>query len=399
MVDKIITAPKTKEAIRIRDMNSPCPTHRPIAALLLSLATGVLFSPSSLAAAAPRETARDAVLNLYSWTDYFPKPIRDRFQSDTGIKVNFAVFDNPDAVETLLSVGHSGYDVVIVNASPHLAREAPHGFFTKLDKARLPNLKHADAQVMQVLQGVDPGNQYAVPWMWGTTGIMYDRERIRAALPTVPDNPLDLVMKPAIAGKFANCGISVLDSWVDILPLVAHYLGQKDLSTEPTALAAVMKTLAAIRPYLRRIASSGYFEQLANGELCLAIGYSGDAMIARRMIREGHIDRNVVYAFPREAVPLYIDTLTVPVDAPHADAALTFINYVMRPDISAAVTRDIGFATGNGAAVALLPAEVRNNPAVFPPPEVRARFLLGRVYTPEETRTFTRAWQRFKAGT
>jgi len=375
--------PTTKS--RILGARSPAAGIAGTALLLLSMTAG----------AAPREPA----LNLYSWVDYFPKSIRDRFQADTGIKVNFTVFDNPDAVETLLSVGHSGYDLVVVNASPHLAREIPHGFFTRLDKAKLPNLQHADVQVMQLLQRTDPGNQYAVPWMWGTTGIMYDRDRIRASLPALPDNPLDLVMQPGIAGKFANCGISVLDSWVDVLPLVAHYLGQKDLSAEPVALEAVVKALAAIRPHLRRIASSGYFEQLANGELCLAIGYSGDAMIARRMIREGHLDRTIEYIFPREVVPLYIDTLAIPVDAPHPDAALTFINYVMRPDISAAVTRDIGFATGNGAAVPLLPPEVRSNPAVFPPPQVRARFLLGRVYTPEETRAFTRAWQRFKTGT
>jgi len=345
-------------------------------------------------ASAPRE----AVLNLYSWPDYFPKPIRDRFQATTGIKVNFTVFDSPDTVETLLSVGHSGHDLVIVNASPHLAREAPRGFFRALDRTRLPNLRNADPQIMQLLQRSDPGNRYAVPWMWGTTGIMYDRARVRAALPALPANPVELLMKPALAGKLATCGISVLDSWIDILPMASNYLGQEDLSAEPQALDAVMKALEHIRPYLRRIASSGYFEQLANGELCLAVGYSGDAQIAQRLVREGHMDRIIDYAYPAGIIGMYIDTLAIPVDAPHPDAALAFIDYLMRPEVSAEVARQIGFGPGNAAAVPLLPPEVRNNPAVFPPPVVRARMQLGRVYTPEETRTFLRAWQRFKVG-
>ncbi len=149
---------------------------------------------------------------------------------------------------------------------------------------------------------------------------------------------------------------------------------------------------------LRRIASSGYFEQLANGELCLALGYSGDAMIARRMVREAQGKRVVEYAFPRERVPLFIDAIAIPADAPNPNGAQAFIDFVMRPDVSAAVVRDIGFGSGNGAAVALLEPAVRNNPAVFPPPEVRARFALGRLYTPLETRIFNRAWQRFKTG-
>lgn len=358
----------------------------------------MLFFAALASQAAERQTGRGAVLNLYSWSDYFPKGIRDRFEAESGIKVNYTVFDNPDTVETLLSVGHSGYDLVIVNATPHLAREAPRGFFLRLDKARLPNLLHADAQVMHALQRSDPGNRYAVPWMWGTTGVMYDRDRVQAALPALPANPVELLMNPALAAKLEKCGISVLDSWIDILPMVSSYLGQKDLSAKPQPLDAVMKALGAIRPYLRLITSSGYFEQLANGELCLAVGYSGDAMIARRMVREGHLNRTIDYGFPKGVVGMYIDNLAIPADAPHVDAAYAFLDFVMRPEISAAVARDIGFGPGNAAAVPLLPTEVRSNPAVFPPPEVRARMQLGRVYTPEETRVFLRAWQRFKSG-
>jgi putrescine transport system substrate-binding protein len=341
---------------------------------------------------------RAKVLNLYSWTDYFPKSLRAQFQAQTGVRVNLAVFDSPDTVETVLSVGRSGYDLVIVNAAPHLGREAPKGFFKKLDKARIPNLKNTDPQVMQVLQQMDPGNQYAVPWMWGTTGIMYDRDKIKSLQAVLPANPLDLLFKKELSSKFAGCGISMLDNWQDVMPMVARYLGQPDISTDAAALDAVVSKLLEAKPYLRRIASSGYFEQLANGELCLALGYSGDAMIARRMVKETQGKRVVEYAFPRERTPLYIDAIAIPADAPNPDAAQAFVNFIMRPDVSAAVVRDIGFAPGNAAAVPLLEPAVRNNPAVFPPADLRARFALGRIYNATESRIYNRAWQRFKTG-
>lgn len=359
---------------------------------LCAIALGLCITDAAPAA------DRAHTLNVYAWSDYFPVSVREQFQAQTGIRINYTVFDDPDAVETTMAVGHSDYDIVVTNAAPHLGREVPKGFWKKLDQSRIPNARNADPKIMQMLQSVDPGNQYAIPWMWGTTGLMYDRDKIKSLMPNAPLNSLDLVFKKELAAKFAKCGINMLDSWVDIMPMVARYLGQKELTTDPIALNAVVAKLQEARPYLRRIASSGYYEQLANGELCLAIGYSGDAMIARRMIRESQSKLNVEYAHAREAVPLYIDTLVIPADSPNADGAHLFMNFVMRPEISAAVTRQIGFASGNAAAVKLLEPAIRNNPAVFPPDEVRARFFLGHPYSPQETRIFVRAWQRFKTG-
>jgi putrescine transport system substrate-binding protein len=207
-----------------------------------------------------------------------------------------------------------------------------------------------------------------------------------------------MIFKKEVAAKFEKCGISMLDSWQDILPLVARYLGQPQLSSEPKQLAAVVKQLEEIRPLLRRISSSGYYEQLADGELCLSLGYSGDAMIARRMTKEGGTKVQIDYAFPRVFVPLYIDSLVIPADSPNYAGALTFINYMMRPEISAEVTRFIGFASGNAAALPYLDPSMRTNPVVYPPEEVRARFEMERVYTSDELRIFNRAWQRFKTG-
>jgi putrescine transport system substrate-binding protein len=234
--------------------------------------------------------------------------------------------------------------------------------------------------------------------MWGTVGVIYDADKLKAIVANLPAESLDLIFKKELAAKFEKCGINLLDSWQDIMPLVARYLGQPQLSAEPAQLEAVMKKLTEIRPYLRRISSSGYYEQFADGELCVAIGYSGDAMIARRMAKESNTKVEVAYAFPRISVPLYIDSMVIPADSPNYAGALRFINFMMRPEISAEVTRFIGFASGNAAALPFLDPAMRANASVYPPPEVRARFEMERVYTSEEMRLFNRSWQRFKTG-
>ena len=341
---------------------------------------------------------RAKVLNIYAWSEYFPTSLIARFQAETGIHVNYAVLDSPATAETILSVGHSNYDIVTMNAAPELAREIPKGFWKKLDQTSLPNARNADPQVMQLLKSVDPDNQYAVPWMWGTTGLIYNSDKIKAIMPNAPLGSLDMILKKDVAAKFAACGISMLDSWGDVLPMVSRYLHQPRLSANKADLDAVMAKLQEVQPYIRRISTAGYYQQIAEGELCLAIGYSGDAMVARRMVNESHGSVKVDYSFAREMVPFYIDSMVIPADSPNPAAAHAFINFVMRPEISASVTRCIGFATANAAAVPLLEPAVRGNAIVYPPPAIRSRFELQNAYTPEETRAFTRAWLLFKSG-
>jgi putrescine transport system substrate-binding protein len=341
---------------------------------------------------------RAKVLNIYAWPEYFPKSLIAQFQSETGIHVNSTVLDSPDTAETILSVGHSNYDLVTMNASPQLAREIPRGFWKKLDLAAIPNARNADPLVMVALKSVDPGNQYAVPWMWGTTGLIYNTEKIKSIMPNAPLDSLDMILKKDVAAKFAGCGIGMIDSWGDVLPMVSRYLHQPRLSANKQDLDAVMAKLQEIQPYLRRVSTAGYYQQLAEGELCLAIGYSGDAMIARRLVGESQGKVKLDYSFVREIVPFYIDNMVIPADSPNSAGALAFINFVMRPQVSAAVTRFIGFATANAAAVPLLEPAVRANSIVYPPPAVRGRFELQSAYTPEETRAFTRAWLLFKSG-
>jgi putrescine transport system substrate-binding protein len=358
----------------------------------------VVFVLSCLGATAALAADRSRVLNIYAWPEYFPPDIVAKFEAESGIHVNYAVLDSPEMAETILSVGNSNYDLVTMNAAPELGREIPRGFWKVLDKARIPNAGNADPKVMQVLSRVDPGNQHAVPWMWGTTGLIYNVDKVKAAAPDAPLDSLDMVFKKDLAARFARCGIGLIDSWGDILPMVAHYLGQPALSPDPAQLRAVMAKLDEVKPFIRRISTSGYYQQLAEGELCLAIGYSGDALIARRMVRESHGSIKIDYSFARQMVPFYIDSMAIPADSPNPSAALAFIDFVMRPAVSASVTRFIGFATANAAAMPLLEPEVRNNAVIYPPPEVRERFELQKVYTPDEARVFDRAWLEFKSG-
>jgi putrescine transport system substrate-binding protein len=372
----------------------------PTQAIKISLAAaGLLLAANPALFGIPAHAAdRAHTLNIYAWAEYFPPALLAKFEAQSGIHVNYTVLDSPETAETILSVGSSNYDLVTMNAAPELGREIPKGFWRVLDPSRMPNAKNADPKIMQLLSRVDPGNQHAVPWMWGTTGIMYNVDKIKAIMPTAPTASLDMVFKKEVAAKFATCGIGLIDSWGDIMPMVARFLGQPALSVDPAKLAAVAAKLKEIRPYIRRVSTSGYYQQLAEGDLCLAIGYSGDALIARRMVGESHGTIKVDYSFAREMVPFYIDSMVIPADSPNPNGASAFIDFVMRPEVSASVTRFIGFATANAAAVPLLEPAVRDNAVIYPPSDVRDRLELQKVYSPEEARAFNRTWLEFKSG-
>jgi len=361
----------------------------------------VLVAGCSLAACGPNDKvppAHDRVLNLYSWAEYFPDSVIRKFETETGIKINYSVFDSNDVAETTLSAGQSGFDLVTVNASPHLGRQIPKGLWRPLDRSKLHNLGNVDAKLLQMLARVDPGNRYAIPYMWGTTGLIYNPDKIHSLVPDAPVTSLAMILRPELAARFKSCGISVLDSWVDMLPIISGYLGQPDLSAEPGALGAIVQVFAQVRSSIRRVTSSGYYDQLARGELCLSIGYSADAMVARRRAAELGNGVRIEYSQPDETVQVYIDAYAIPATARNVDAALRFIDFTLRPDIGAEIARSTGFAIANSAAIDRLEPELRNNHIVYPPPEVRERFTLGRGYRMEETRMFSRTWLRMKTG-
>jgi len=358
----------------------------------------IIVSIMTLAACGKAAHDRTRVVNIYAWAEYFPPAVIAKFEAETGLHVNYAVFDSVDVAETALSVGSSNYDIVTMNASPHLAREIPKGFWKPLDRSKIPNANlNADPQILKLLAPLDPGSVHAIPWMWGTVGVLYNPDKVKAQ-GALPANPLDMILDKETAHHFQACGINVLDSWQDVLPMVARYLGQPRLSVDPDKLEPVVAKLAEIRPFLRNIATAGYYEKLATGDLCVALGYSGDAMVARRMAKEAHSTTLIDYAYAPGTVPLYVDSMVIPADSPNAAGALSFINFMMRPEISAEVTAFIGFASGNSAAVPLLDPALQNNRIVYPPAEIRARFEIEPVYTSDELRLYTRVWQRFKTG-
>ena len=338
------------------------------------------------------------VLNLYTWAEYFPSSVLDEFEAETGIKVNYSTLDSNDVAETTLSAGHSGFDLVTVNASPHLGRQIPKGLWLPLDLAKIPHRANVDPRLLEIMRGVDPNNRYAIPYVWGTTGIIFNPEKILGIMPDAPVDSLAMIFQPDIAARFQQCGISVLDSWVDILPMISLYLGHKKLDTDSATLAQISAAFARVRPFIRRINTPGYYDQLARGELCLAIGYSADAMAAQRLAAQLRTGVHLEYRQPLEGIPMYIDAFAIPADSRHVAAALKFIDFVLRPEVAVELAQATSFAIANATAMAQLSPELRNNPMVYPTASARNRLVLDRPFSMEQTRLLSRTWLRMKTG-
>jgi putrescine transport system substrate-binding protein len=362
------------------------------------LGLAALCGLAACAKQTPVEADDGKVLNLYTWAEYFPSSVIDEFQAETGIKVNYSTLDSNDVAETTLSAGHSGFDLVTVNASPHLGRQIPKGLWLPLDLARIPHRDNVDPRLLEIMRAVDPTNQYAIPYVWGTTGIIFNPAKILAIMPDAPVDSLAMIFQPDIAARFQQCGISVLDTWVDILPMISLYLGRKELDPDPATLARISATFARVRPFIRRINTPGYYDQLARGELCLAIGYSADAMAAQRLAAQLHTGVHLEYRQPVEGIPMYIDAFAIPADSRHVAAALKFIDFVLRPNVAVELAQATSFAIANATAMAQLSPELRNNPMIYPTASARNRLLLDRPFSMEQTRLLSRTWLRMKTG-
>ena len=350
--------------------------------------------------AAPESTgAPDTgkVLNLYIWSDYLaPNALAD-FEKQTGIKVHVSYFDTNETLETRLLAGHSGFDVVVPTAS-YFERQIRAGVYLGLDKAKLPNLKNMDAQLMSRVALHDPDNAHGVIYTWGTDGIGYNEAMIKALVPDAPLDSWRLVFDPAVARTIAKCGISVLDSPAEMVRMVLSYLGRDPNSQKPEDLAAAEATMTKIRPYIRNINSSEYIEALANGDICVAVGYNGDVLQARDRARDANKGIEIKYIVPKEGSILWFDMLAVPKDAPDPGSAYAFLNYMMMPQVSADVSDFRRYATGNGAAQPLVQAAVRDDPGIYPPPSLRQKLAVQLADSPDQTRAITRVWQKFKTG-
>jgi putrescine transport system substrate-binding protein len=335
------------------------------------------------------------VLNLYIWSDYLAPTTLPRFEKQTGIKVNATYYDTNEALAAKLLAGGGGYDIVMPTAS-YFERQIKAGMYLPLDKAKLPNLKNMDPQLMAKVAFHDPGNAHGVIYLWGTNGIGYNEKKVKELLPDAPLDSWRLVFDPKVASKVAKCGISVLNSPAEVMRAVFSYLGKDPNSQKPEDLAEGEAVLLKIRPYIRSINSSEYIEALANGDLCVAVAYNGDVMQARDRAQDANKGVQIKYSIPKEGTILWFDMLAIPKDAPHPESAYAFINFVMTPEVIGEITNFKGYANANAVAQPL--ASVKSDPGIYPTPELLAKLTVQLSDSDDQTRAITRVWEKFKAG-
>jgi putrescine transport system substrate-binding protein len=353
--------------------------------------SGAASTPTAGAAAAGK------VLNLYIWSDYLAADTLSNFEKLTGIKVHVAYFDTNETLETKLLAGSSGFDIVVPTAS-YFERQIKAGVYLPLDKSKLPNLRYMDGLLMSKVALHDPGNAHGVIYMWGTNGIGYNEKMIKALLPSAPLDSWRMVFDPAVASKVAKCGISVLDSPAEMMRAVYNYLGKDPNSQSPDDLAQGEAVLLKIRPFIRNINSSEYIEALANGDICLAVGYNGDVLQARDRAREANKGVEVKYAVPKEGSILWFDMLAIPKDAPDPASAYAFINYILTPRVIADISNFKRYANADAQAQSLLDPSVRDDPGIYPPVAQREKLAVQLADSADQTRAITRVWQKFKTG-
>ena len=357
--------------------------------------------PAAETAAAPAATApastEEKVVNVYNWSDYIDPATLEQFTAETGIKVNYDVFDSNEVLETKLLAGNTGYDVVVPSAS-FMERQIKAGVFRKLDRSKITNWDKLDPEVLQRVALHDPGNEHAVNFMWGTTGIGYNEAKVKAIDPNAPVDSFKLVFDPKEAAKYKECGISVLDAPSEITGVALAYLGKDPNSQSEADLKLAEDLLMKVRPYIRMIHSSNYIDALANGEICIAVGWSGDILQARDRAAEAGQGVVIKYNVPKEGTIIWFDMFAVPADAPHPDNAHLFIDFMNRPEIAAKNSDFINYANGNIASYNLISETVRNDPGIYPSAEVKAKLFPDLAESAEFTRLLNRTWTRFTTG-
>jgi putrescine transport system substrate-binding protein len=354
------------------------------AAFALALATGAM--------------AQDRVVNVYNWSDYIDQSILEEFTAETGIKVVYDVFDSNEILETKLLAGGSGYDVVVPTASPFMARQIQAGVYQKLDKSKLPNIANMWDVVSTRIAHYDPENAYSVNYMWGTVGIGYNTKKVQEALGIEKVDSWDVLFKPENAAKLAGCGIYMLDSPSDIVTTTLNYLGLDPMSKSEEDLAKAEAALMAIRPHVRKFHSSEYINGLANGDICLAVGWSGDIFQAADRAAEADQGVEVAYSIPKEGAQMWFDQMAIPADAKNVAEAHEFLNYIMKPEVAAKATNYVYFPNGNKASQEFIDKEILEDPAVYPDEATLANLFTIDPYDSRTQRVVTRLWTKIVTG-
>jgi putrescine transport system substrate-binding protein len=355
-----------------------------------------LCFPALFLAMAVSAQAEEKVLNLYSWADYVAPETLQRFEKETGIHVRYDTFDAPEVLETKLLTGGSGYDVVVPSSSV-LARGLAAGALKPIDHQGLKGYANLDPDLLRKMAAVDPGNRYGVPYTWGTLGLGMNVEAVQKRLPNVPLNSLDLLFKPEYASKLKDCGIAIIDSPQEVIGLALHYLGKDPYSTGKSDLDAAQVLLNQLQPSVLYVASGRQINDLANGDICLALAYNGDASVAAEQARKNNKPYEIAYRIPREGTLVWQDNLAIPKDAPHPEAARQFIEFMLRPESVAALTNTLFFASANQAATPLVDEAVRTDPDIYPPADVRDRLYADRSMSLQDMRQRTRLWTTFRS--
>jgi putrescine transport system substrate-binding protein len=327
----------------------------------LTLAAALLAATGGAAQAQEEEK----VLNIYNWSDYIAEDTIKNFEKETGIKVRYDNFDNNEILHAKLVAGKTGYDIV-VPSSNWAGLQILGGLLMKLDKSQIPNLKNMDPSIAAQLSKIDPGNQYLVDWLWGYTTVGINVDKVKAALGgPLPDNVWDLVFKPEYISKVKSCGVSFLDSADEVVPAALHYLGKERVSKNPADYTAALNLLKSVRPNVTLFSSSGYINDMASGSICVALGWSGDINIARQRAIDGNTGQKIEALLPKNGGLLFFDTMAIPADAPHPGNAHKWINYIYKPEVTAALTNKVFYANANKESKKFIKPEVANNPTVF----------------------------------
>ena len=353
---------------------------------------------SSVAVLAASGPAAADTVNVYNWSDYIGETTLADFTAATGLDVNYDVYDNNDVLEAKLLAGSSGYDVVVPTAQPHLARQIAAGIYQPLDFDLIPNAANLDPVLMEQVALADPDNLHAVIYQWGTNGFGYNVAMIEERLPDAPVDSWDMVFDPEIVSQFEDCGVTMLDAATEILPLALHYLGLDPNTEDMDDLAAAEALLMSVRPYVKYFHSSQYINDLANGDICLAIGWSGDVLQAAYRAEEAANGQEITYVIPEEGTVVWFDTLAIPADAPNPEGAHAFIDFALDPAVMAGITNYVAYANAVPASLDMVDPEIAQDPRIFPPQAVLERLFSVRVVSPRFERERTRTWTRIRTG-
>lgn len=350
-----------------------------------------------LAGAVPTRAAEEPVVRVFNWSDYIDDAVLTDFTRETGIKVVYDVFDSNDVLETKLLAGKTGYDLVFPSAN-FLARQIRAGVFAELDRSSIDNWKNLDKGMMQRVARFDPDNAHAPIYLWGTSGLAYNEQMIRARMADAPVDSWRMVFDPAVVKRFADCGVYMLDAPDEMIPAALNYIGEDPDSKDPAVIAKAEAVLMAVRPYIRKFHSAENINALANGDICLAVMWSGDAGIAASRAEEAGKDYDLIYVIPKEGAQMWFDMMAIPKDAPHPQNARMLIDFILRPEQIARITNFVTYPNAVPASLPLVDPEIAENPTIYPPAEVKDRLFVVSPYDQRTQRVLTRLWQKVLTG-